>query len=204
MKIYIGGNNGVGKSTLAQLFTEYNSEFAAFSSSKVIMDTHGLSSRKEIGEVRVDNLLIAEFYSKYTNLIVDGHFYLGEYERNNFDIYIFMTAKPETILERRLSDSERIRDITMESVLKEEEKTIARAIKSGVQPIFVLYNNGNIEQTLSDLKKIISFYDFISKNKITVVSDIMKLAHRNNIFLIQDISLGMADRNFEKQEGVAI
>lgn len=202
MKIYIGGNNGVGKTTIIKKFSKNNDYFAIVGSELTTSITRLIPKTPETEDIITQ--MFKQEYLKHDNLIIDGHFYIGDAEKSCFDLFIIMTAKPEIVLERRLSNSEKNRETTMESVLKEEEKTITRAIKSGVQPIFVLYNNGNIEQTLSDLKKIISFYDFISKNKITVVSDIMKLAHRNNIFLIQDISLGMADRNFEKQEGIAI
>ena len=81
MKIYIGGNNGVGKSTLAKLFVQENELFKQFFSSEVIMKTHNLKSREEMKCIEINNDLIGRFYSQFDNLIVDGHFYLKDYEK---------------------------------------------------------------------------------------------------------------------------
>ena len=188
MKIYIGGNNGVGKTTLTNYFKLKHSEFATFSSSQVIMKTHHLNSREEMRGLQINNELLKEFYLPYKNLLVDGHFYMRDYEKEAFDIFIFMTADPEKIAERRKNDVEREgREQGYESVIKEEKDTINRIIESGVDPVFVLHNDENLDKTLSDLENIIELHKTIKMVGLSDDNDISELAHERNIDLVKDV-----------------
>lgn len=186
MRIYIGGNNGVGKTTLLREFKKLHNEYEIFTSSQVVMQTHNLKSREEIKNIKVDNTLLQKFYDGYNDMLLDAHFYLRECERTTMDLFIFMTAKPEIILNRRKQDNTRIRELTMESVIKEEQDTLNRIISSNIEPVFVLDNNLSIENTLKQLEKIIYVCTKIKEIK---PDNIEKFVHKYGIKTIKSAGL---------------
>ncbi|MDR2778573.1 MAG: hypothetical protein LBB13_03710 [Rickettsiales bacterium] len=184
MKIYLGGNSGVGKTSILNEFKMRNPSFSCLSGSQIIMEAYNLHSREEICGIEVESADLEKVYEKYENLVVDGHFRLCDAEKHLMNIFIYVTAEPEKILLRRTLDKGRKRELSLEAIRKEESESVQRARMSGVHPIFVLENNDTLDEAMDNLLRIISCHqkllsippetehEFIRISNLKIVNDL--------------------------------
>lgn len=157
MKIYLGGVSGVGKTTIIRAFAVKHREYIALSGSEIIMEAYGLSDRSMIKNIVVEDTVLEKAYSKHSDLIIDGHFFIGRAEQNSIDVFIFVISDVDTISRRRILDRSRERSTSIVDIRREMFETFQRAKQSNVSPVFVLDNNENIDVTLNKLDSIILF-----------------------------------------------
>jgi len=170
IRIYLGGVQGVGKTTLAQKLVAENSLLVHYSTSTVLMEYFGVNSRNDLEKIAIDqelrNKILMEFYLKNPNLILDGHFKLTTFDADYFDLFFFIDAPNSVILNRKKQDGSRIR-LTEFSSLKDIEEEKQRELLSakifGIEPIVIL-NEGNIDSVVAKIKSIIE--ECCLKNKI--------------------------------------
>ena len=184
MKIYIGGVHGVGKSVIcSQIAMIFKKNFKALDGSYV--DRILFEEARNIELFNKDQIYL-DYYNKFENLILNGHFFIDDIEKQNFDIFIFMTAKPEVILNRRIQDIVRTRNLTIESVIQEEKETLDRIKSSDLKLVFVIDNSLNIQNTIKQLEQIIYVYEKIKQENL---DDIEKFIHKYGLKTVKNTGL---------------
>ncbi len=165
MRIYIFGPQGVGKTTIAELYANSVDGMVSLSSSKVMMDICNVRNREELRALsREEKNLIEEehflpYLSKHQNLILDGHGDLTEEQIEFFDVFIFLTTSPEILLERRIRDTERMdRKMELDSIFEEYDVYAERAMfiqKQGFN-VETVSNDANVWEAVLGLDSKIS------------------------------------------------
>ncbi len=159
--IYIGGCQATGKTTIAKYFKEQNNFFDRYTSSEAFMEYLGIGKKElefvnEADPQNADNML--NFIKKnHKYLFLDGHFLCGKKERiEDFSLKIFVNARIEEILKRKMLDTKRHRtdNLTIQKVFGEYFLKLVRACKIS-DKVFVLDNTGDINSTIKKLNKII-------------------------------------------------
>jgi adenylate kinase len=159
IKIYFGGVQGVGKTTLARKLIE-NSSFVHYSTSDVLMQHFRVNDRKDLEKITIDQELrdkiFLEFYLKYPNLILDGHFKLSTFDDIFFNFFFFIDAPSSVILGRRKSDHYRERPSrfsSLEDIEEEKKRELFSARNFGIEPIVIL-NDDAIDKVVARIKRI--------------------------------------------------
>ncbi len=113
LRFYIGGIGGVGKSTVGQALARIIPGACHFSGSEIMMEICKVSSRQDLENMdlarkqKIEKTEYPEFINKHPTVIVDGHCRLLPEQARVFNCFVYLTAPPETIQERRLSGNGR-------------------------------------------------------------------------------------------------
>lgn len=166
MRIYIGGPNGVGKTTLAREVAKLDPTYRTLSGSEVMMKACGVGTREELMyldpefKAKIEATKYVEVVMAFPNLIMDGHFVLCREQMECFDRFILMVADPRRILELRIADHTRRRELQLEDIRRDLELHIERAgIFKAIYPdqeVFVIENNAGLGEAVREFKNIVS------------------------------------------------
>ncbi len=160
MRIYIFGPQGVGKTTVAELYASSVDEMVSLSSSQVMRDICNVRTREELRALSreekdfIEKQHFLPYLSKHSNIILDGHGDLTEEQIEFFDVFVFLSSSPEILLERRICDIERMdRKMEIESIFEEFDIYEQRAeiIKRQGFNVETIYNDMNVWETVSEL-----------------------------------------------------
>ena len=181
VKIYVGGPQGVGKTTLINaIANKYG--IPCFTSSQVFMHYFGVDKEglEGINEASPDliNEVFGDFYAKNKSFILDGHFNLADSAtEKTFDVCLFLYAEPELILSRKKRDKTRVRrdNGSAQLVAKEMHTKLTRACKFS-DSVFVIDAEESELDTLAKVEQLA----FIAKtspkengSKVAFAQDLM-------------------------------
>ncbi len=180
LRIYLGGCQATGKTTIAKEFKRRYPSFQRFTSSEAFMECLGIS-REELEYIDetdpdlVDRVILS-ITENNQKLFLDGHFLFGARSQNySFDTVIFASASIDEILKRKITDRNRERkdNLTLQTVFGEYYLKIVRACKFS-DKVFVLDNTGSLEETMEKLERIVicsKFSKDILKEKNFIFAD---------------------------------
>ncbi len=198
IRIYIGGPQGVGKTTLIkELSKKYN--VPCYTSSQVFMNYLNID-RKALEAVDETNPeliteVFTDFYNKNKNFILDGHFQLANSATpDTFTACIFLYAPFDIILQRKKLDQQRIRhdNNTAQDIGAEMYKKLVRACKFS-NKVFILNNNDETKNSLVNLEKIVFMSKMLPQEdagKLIFAQDLLDNFLAPNIDFIKEYSLG--------------
>lgn len=158
-KIYLGGVQGVGKTTLAKIIAKDYAGMRHFSTSEILMDYFQVKNRKSLENIKISqelrNEIFANFYPRYCSIILDGHFKLAEIDKTFFNLFFFVDASNEIILSRRKQDKTRPRALELLCIEQEKGKELNLAYDFGINPVHII-NEGNIAEAVTKIKNFIN------------------------------------------------
>lgn len=198
MRVYVGGPQGVGKTTLIKKLSErYN--IPCYTSSQVFMkylniDKKTLESVDETSEDLI-NEVFTDFYKKNKNFILDGHFQLANSATpDTFTACIFLYAPLDIILQRKKLDQQRIRydNNNVQDIGAEMYKKLVRACKFS-DKVFILNNSDEAQNSLVNLEKIVFMNKMLSQedaNRLIFAQDLLGNFLAPNIDFIKEYSFG--------------
>lgn len=164
-RIYLGGVQGVGKTTLAKKIIKKYPNMVHCSSSEILMDHFQIKDRKTLEKISINqkerDIIFLNFYIKHRFLILDGHFKLTTLDKKIFNLFFFIDALDETILLRRQIDSTRERLAELPAIKQERRKELLCAKKFMIKPINII-NEGNVTKIAEKMEKIIENYINVS------------------------------------------
>lgn len=157
MRIYLGGIQGVGKTSIAKMLVAQYPELVHYSTSEVLMKYFGVVERKDLEKISVSQVKRDKIFSQLCknnpNLILDGHFKLATNDSRFFDFFFFIDAPDKIIIERRQKDKTRQRSISM-LLGEERRKELSAAKRFGIDPI-IIFNSGDLQKTISEINAVI-------------------------------------------------
>lgn len=157
MRIYLGGIQGVGKTSIAKMLVAQHPELVHYSTSEVLMKYFGVVERKDLEKIPISQAkrdkVFSLLYEENSNLILDGHFKLAMHDSKSFDFFFFIDAPDKIIIERRQKDKTRQR--LMNVLLSDERrKELSAAKKFGINPI-IIFNSGDLQKAVSEINAVI-------------------------------------------------
>jgi len=157
MRIYLGGVQGVGKSSIAKMLIVHHPEMVHYSTSEILMKHFGVAEREDLEKISISQAkrdeIFSLFYENNPNLILDGHFKLAMQDSTFFDFFFFIDAPDELIIERRQKD--KIRKRATNALLADERaKELSAAKESDIAPIIII-NSGTLQKAVSEINMVI-------------------------------------------------
>lgn len=172
-RIYVGGINGSGKSSVGRIIAENNRGIMAVSSSDLLLNYLGLTSREELRNMTEERLqearerALPDYLRTHNDVIIDGHFNLTEDLTSLIDGFVFIEIPAERAKEFREKETilrpDRKIDISSikEEISRYEQKVREQEIKWGIK-VKRIENNGS----LSDLARVVAdYYNEILESK---------------------------------------
>lgn len=155
-RLYLGGVQGVGKTTIAKQIIKKYPKIVHYSTSEILINYFHVKNRKELEKISINQKtreqIFLKMYSMYPFLILDGHFKLTTKDKQNFNLFFFIDASNKTILSRRMKDKTRVRSKDLSIIKQEKEKELCRIKNLGIKPIYIK-NEGDIKETLEKIEK---------------------------------------------------
>jgi len=171
ISIYLGGINGVGKTTIAKLLQ--NKGFSHIQCSNILLNYFELKEQKELENIPqkkkqyVMEKIIPKEIRKYTKVVIDAHYVTplknGKYYTKSLNsklahevnYLIHLTAPPTLILNRRIRDlSNRARDLNISNICRDQLESINVAqnlSKKHSVPLIAIGNNSNPKITVNKI-----------------------------------------------------
>lgn len=176
MRVYLGGAQGVGKTSIAKLFVDRNPKYSRCSGSELLMSICGVATRKELENIDkrtheyAESVGYVNHVRNFENLIVDGHFELNELQVNCFKFFVYITCPATLVVNRIEKDETRKRNSDyayIENDLKRHLQRIEDFKKRYSRaPLYVFNNKGSIEKTVEKLEKLVNQYSLRCEDRV--------------------------------------
>lgn len=158
MRLYVGGAQGVGKTTVCRMLGQ-QAGVPVFHGSEVLRDAAGLAHVDAIRSLRAETLesirqaMYERLCRQHDTMVLEGHFLLRPNDIEAFDVLVLLAASPERVMARRQSDTTRARSTDLEEIRRDIAQTAARAhaLVRFDRQLEVIVNDGDISRAVNRL-----------------------------------------------------
>jgi len=162
-RLYVGGVGGCGKTVACKKVAAKFPGVVSLTGSEIMMRAAGVHTREELEQLPEGTkdwlraTAFEEYYKRYPDLIIEGHFFLTGVDIPYFDEYVLIEAALSDLIRFRLLDPLRKRDIDPENIRQEMqaiEGRVNRLEKEYGIKVVRIKNDSSLEDLAEKIERI--------------------------------------------------